>query len=51
MTAADWILPGRDVTLKIDRDWLIKRGFMLVIALYLIVALALPLYTMLSSPS
>lgn len=48
MTAADWILPGRDVTLKIDRDGLIKRGFMLVIALYLIVALALPLYTMLS---
>lgn len=48
MDAADPILPRRTVTLKIDRDGVIKRGFMLVIALYLIVALALPLYTMLS---
>ncbi|MGO4852832.1 putative 2-aminoethylphosphonate ABC transporter permease subunit [Phaeovulum sp. W22_SRMD_FR3] len=48
MSLAEWILPRRTVTLKIDRDGVIKRGFMLVIALYLIVALALPLYTMLT---
>ncbi len=40
--------PGSDVTLKLDRDGIIKRAFMAVIALYLIVALALPLYAMLS---
>lgn len=40
--------PGRNVTLKLDRDGAIKRAFMGVIALYLIVALALPLYAMLS---
>ncbi|MBZ0128691.1 MAG: putative 2-aminoethylphosphonate ABC transporter permease subunit [Rhodobacteraceae bacterium] len=40
--------PGRNVTLKLDRDGVIKRAFMGVIALYLIVALALPLYAMLS---
>lgn len=40
--------PGRTVTLKLDRDGAIKRAFMAVIALYLIVALALPLYAMLS---
>ena len=46
---SDATLPaGRDVTLQLDRDGAIKRAFMLVIALYLIVALALPLYTMLS---
>lgn len=40
--------PGTDVTLRLDRDGVIKRAFMLVIGLYLIVALALPLYAMLS---
>lgn len=46
---SDTSLPsGRNVTLKLDRDGMIKRAFMAVIALYLIVALALPLYTMLS---
>ena len=40
--------PGRTVKLKLDRDAVIKRLFMGVIALYLIVALALPLYAMLS---
>ncbi|AUH65582.1 putative 2-aminoethylphosphonate ABC transporter permease subunit [Paracoccus zhejiangensis] len=39
---------GRALSLQIDRDGAIKRGLMLVIALYLVVALALPLYTMLS---
>ncbi|WP_207102953.1 hypothetical protein [Paracoccus shandongensis] len=43
------VLPaGRTVTLQLDRDGAIKRALMGVIALYLIVALALPLYTMLS---
>jgi len=40
--------PGRAIKLKLDRDATIKRGFMAVIGLYLIVALALPLYAMLS---
>ncbi|MCY0094800.1 putative 2-aminoethylphosphonate ABC transporter permease subunit [Hoeflea ulvae] len=39
---------GPAIKLKLDRDGVIKRLFMGVIALYLIVALALPLYTMLS---
>ena len=39
---------GRKIRLKLDRDAVIKRGFMLVIGLYLIAALALPLYAMLS---
>ncbi|MGJ8569337.1 MAG: putative 2-aminoethylphosphonate ABC transporter permease subunit [Hoeflea sp.] len=46
---SDAILPaGRAIKLKLDRDGAIKRAFMAVIALYLIVALALPLYAMLS---
>ncbi|MDF1608004.1 putative 2-aminoethylphosphonate ABC transporter permease subunit [Hoeflea sp. YIM 152468] len=46
---SDATLPaGRAVKLKLDRDGAIKRAFMAVIALYLIVALALPLYAMLS---
>lgn len=48
MTQAESLLPQRNVRLKLDRDKLIKFGFMAVIALYLIVTLALPLYTMLS---
>ncbi|MGB3280512.1 MAG: putative 2-aminoethylphosphonate ABC transporter permease subunit, partial [Pseudorhodobacter sp.] len=40
--------PGRAIKLKLDSDGAIKRGFMAVIGLYLIVALALPLYAMLS---
>lgn len=39
---------GPDIVLKLDRDGLIKRSFVAVIALYLILALALPLYAMLS---
>jgi iron(III) transport system permease protein len=39
---------GKTVKLALDRDGAIKRMFMGVIALYLIVALALPLYAMLS---
>ena len=39
---------GETIKLKLDRDSVIKRLFMGVIALYLFVALALPLYAMLS---
>jgi iron(III) transport system permease protein len=39
---------GSPVKLKLDRDGAIKRLFMVAIGLYLIVALALPLYAMLS---
>ncbi len=42
------LAPGRAVKLKLDSDGIIKRGFMLVIALYLILGLAMPLYAMLS---
>lgn len=43
------VLPaGPPVKLGLDRDGLIKRLFMAVIALYLIVTLALPLYAMMS---
>jgi len=40
--------PGPLVKAKLSRDDWTQRGFMLVIALYLIIALALPLYAMLS---
>jgi len=47
--ALDTVLPvGRALRLKLDRDELIKRGLMVVIALYLVVALAAPLAIMLS---
>ncbi|MGF7007705.1 putative 2-aminoethylphosphonate ABC transporter permease subunit [Aminobacter sp. BE322] len=47
--ALDTALPvGRTLRLKLDRDELIKRGLMVVIALYLVVALAAPLAIMLS---
>ncbi|HEY9550289.1 MAG TPA: putative 2-aminoethylphosphonate ABC transporter permease subunit [Kiloniellaceae bacterium] len=39
---------GRTLRAKLGRDDLVMRGFMAVIALYLVVALALPLYAMLS---
>lgn len=43
------VLPaGRAVRLKIDSDGVMKRLFIGVIAIYLIIALALPLYAMLS---
>lgn len=49
MKMVDMSLPaGAPVKLKLDRDGAIKRLFMMVIGLYLIVALALPLYAMLS---
>lgn len=45
----DLSLPaGKPIKLKLDRDGAIKRLFMVMIGLYLIVALALPLYAMLS---
>lgn len=40
--------PGRAIKLAPDRDEIIKRGLMIVIALYLILSLAAPLYVMLS---
>lgn len=47
--AIDAVLPaGRKLKVSLDRDEMIKRGLMVVIALYLIVALAAPLYIMLS---
>src|SRR5690606_19276416 len=49
MSKATATLPaGPQVRLRIDRDGWIKRAFMAVIALYLVAALALPLFTMLS---
>ena len=41
-------MPGKLVKAKLGRDDWTQRSFMLVIALYLVVALALPLYAMLS---
>jgi len=47
--AADHALPaGRPVRAKLGRDDLLMRGYMVVIAAYLVVALALPLWAMLS---
>ena len=40
--------PGKEIRARLGRDDWIMRGFIAVIALYLIVALALPLYAMLS---
>lgn len=48
MSAADTLPPGRDTRLQVDRDGWIKRFFVVVIGLYLVGALALPLYAMLS---
>ena len=48
MAEAAGLPAGRAVRLRIDSDGWIKRAFMAVIALYLIAALALPLYAMLS---
>lgn len=49
MTAVDLQPPaGRPLKAKLGRDDVISRGYMMVIAVYLIVALALPLYAMLS---
>jgi iron(III) transport system permease protein len=50
MTAAPKALvpPGRTLRRGLDKDDLIKRGLMVVIALYLVLSLAAPLYVMLS---
>ncbi len=48
MAEAATLPAGRAVRLRIDSDGWIKRALMAVIALYLIAALALPLYAMLS---
>lgn len=43
------VLPtGKNITLKLGSDDWIMRGFIVLIAVYLVVALALPLYAMLS---
>jgi len=39
---------GRPLRARLGRDDLVMRGFMAVIALYLVIGLALPLYAMLS---
>jgi iron(III) transport system permease protein len=44
----DGMPAGRTLKQDVSRDEFIKRGFMLVIGLYLIIALAAPLYVMLS---
>jgi len=48
MTASSSTLPKAPLKAKISRDDWIQRGAILVIALYLLVTLALPLYAMLS---
>jgi len=48
MSDAAALPAGRSARLRLDRDGLVKRGLMLVIAAYLFAALALPLYAMLS---
>ena len=42
------VVPGPIVREKVSRDSMVQRGFMLIIALYLVITLALPLYVMLS---
>ncbi|MFC4270534.1 putative 2-aminoethylphosphonate ABC transporter permease subunit [Sneathiella chungangensis] len=48
VTTSDRLPKGRPLSLKLGRDDLLMRGFILMIALYLIITLALPLYAMLS---
>ena len=50
MTAAAVALPAgpRAAPVGLPRDDLVKRGLMVVISLYLVLALAAPLYVMLS---
>ncbi|NOC83241.1 putative 2-aminoethylphosphonate ABC transporter permease subunit [Ruegeria sp. HKCCD6428] len=47
-TNQDSLPVGPDIKPKLSRDDILMRGSMMVIALYLVVTLALPLYTMLS---
>ncbi|MCA8869737.1 MAG: putative 2-aminoethylphosphonate ABC transporter permease subunit [Rhodobacteraceae bacterium] len=47
MSVSD-VAPGPRIREKVGRDAWIQRGFILIIALYLIISLALPLYAMLS---
>jgi len=42
------VIPGPKIREKVSRDSMVQRGFMLVIALYLVITLAFPLYAMLS---
>ncbi len=49
MATLDSAIPaGRPLRMRLDRDAWIKRAFMVIIGAYLIAALALPLYTMMS---
>ncbi|MCO5058724.1 MAG: putative 2-aminoethylphosphonate ABC transporter permease subunit [Rhizobiaceae bacterium] len=47
-SAAATLPPGRPVRLGLDQDAVIKRIMVVVIGLYLVIALAMPLYAMLS---
>ncbi|RVI95121.1 putative 2-aminoethylphosphonate ABC transporter permease subunit, partial [Sinorhizobium meliloti] len=46
--AVDFLPPGRAVRQQISGDDWLKRAVMLVVGIYLVVALALPLFVMLS---
>ena len=48
VVAQDRMPKGRPLTAKLGRDDLMMRSFILIIALYLVVTLAFPLYAMLS---
>ena len=48
VAAATELPPGNEVRAKLGKDDWIMRGFIAMIAIYLVVALALPLYAMLS---
>ncbi len=46
--SATTLPPGREIAVRLDGDAIIKRAVMGIVALYLILTLALPLYSMLS---
>jgi iron(III) transport system permease protein len=48
VATAEQLAPGRPLRVRLGRDDFIMRGYMLAIAAYLVIALALPLYAMLS---
>ena len=48
MTMTAETAPPKPVRAKLGRDDFVMRGYMAVIALYLVIALALPLWAMLS---
>ena len=48
LVASNHLPPGKPLSPKLGRDDFLMRGFILVIALYLVITLAFPLYAMLS---